>query len=373
MIIDIVKQSLMITSFVLVMMLIIEFVNVRSKGKWSVPLRKHPWLQVLIASFFGIIPGCLGTYTMVSLYTHNVIGFGALTASMISTFGDEAYVMLAIMPGVAVKLIVILFVIGVLTGFIINFFSKRKKMPVEVIHLEIHEHEIKENSFRFSSLYDNFRKISFHRALLFFAFALFIFGIISGELGSDHDHSGSLNPVTTVQNTDHSENHDHGTAEEESNHSGWDWVRVTFLVISVIAIIIISFVQDHFLQEHIWGHIIKKHFLQIFLWTLFAMALIALMNRYFHFDEWIGRNQLYILLIAVIIGIIPESGPHLVFVSMFYYGTIPFSILLANSIVQDGHGALPLFAESKKSFVKMKLINILVGMIIGLSGYFMGW
>jgi hypothetical protein len=49
-------------------------------------------------------------------------------------------------------------------------------------------------------------------------------------------------------------------------------------------------------------------------------------------------------------------------------GTIPFSILLANSIVQNGHGSLPLLAESKKSFVIMKTISITIGLIVGISG-----
>jgi hypothetical protein len=73
----------------------------------------------------------------------------------------------------------------------------------------------------------------------------------------------------------------------------------------------------------------------------------------------------FILIIAVLLGLIPQSGPHLIFVVLFIQGVIPFSILLASSIVQDGHGSLPLLAESKKSFVIMKIINILVGLLIG--------
>jgi hypothetical protein len=41
---------------------------------------------------------------------------------------------------------------------------------------------------------------------------------------------------------------------------------------------------------------------------------------------------------------------------------------MANSIVQNGHGSLPLLAESKKSFVIMKIINILVGLFVGVVG-----
>jgi len=75
----------------------------------------------------------------------------------------------------------------------------------------------------------------------------------------------------------------------------------------------------------------------------------------------------------VLVGIIPESGPHIIFITLFINGNIPFSILLANSIVQDGHGALPLFAESKRSFVLMKLINVIIGFIIGFIGIMAGY
>ncbi|MFH2141156.1 MAG: putative manganese transporter [Bacteroidota bacterium] len=375
MLVAIIKQSVMITSFVLVMMLIIEFINVQSKGNWSKPLQKNRWLQVLVASAFGVIPGCLGTYTIVSLYTHNIIGFGALTASMIATFGDEAFVMLSIMPGTAVKIIIILFITGVLTGLIINLFNRKVKLQHEVLHFQIHEHEIKENNFSINKIIDNFIKISFHRAILIFAFSLFVFGIIIGEFGHDHDQSFGIdkNKIAT-ENIQFS-----GIADEKltnteiDSNSDWDWIRITFLFVSIVALIIICIVPDHFLQEHIWEHIMKKHFLRIFLWTLIAMTGIALLKNYLDFELWIGKNQIYILLFAVLIGIIPESGPHLIFVSMFYFGTIPLSILLANSIVQDGHGGLPLFAESKRSFVKMKLINMLVGLIVGFAGYFTGW
>jgi hypothetical protein len=58
----------------------------------------------------------------------------------------------------------------------------------------------------------------------------------------------------------------------------------------------------------------------------------------------------------------------MIFVSMFVAGTIPLSILLASSISQDGHGALPLLAESKKSFVVAKLINGVIALVVGYIG-----
>jgi len=85
-------------------------------------------------------------------------------------------------------------------------------------------------------------------------------------------------------------------------------------------------------------------------------------------EHWIQNNLLVILIIAVLVGIIPESGPHLMFVTLYMGGTISLSILIASSIVQDGHGMLPMLAVSKRTFMLVKLINVAVGFSIGLLG-----
>jgi hypothetical protein len=72
------------------------------------------------------------------------------------------------------------------------------------------------------------------------------------------------------------------------------------------------------------------------------------------------------------VGIIPESGPHMIFVMMFASGLIPFSILLTSSIVQDGHGMLPLFSYTIKDSVLIKLFNLLFAIVIGLPLFLLG-
>jgi len=51
--------------------------------------------------------------------------------------------------------------------------------------------------------------------------------------------------------------------------------------------------------------------------------------------------------------------------TLFSQNLLPFSILLTNLIVQDRHGMLPLLAESRKDFLKVKVINMLAGLLIG--------
>lgn len=326
------KHALMITGFVLMMMLVIDYINVQTKGLWNRKLQQKGWLQIVIAALLGVIPGCLGAFTVVSLYTHRIVSFAALVTAMIATFGDEAFVMFAMIPDKALLLSLIVFGVAILTGFIIFLFSKSKNQKTDNSYgFEIHHEEIVCNCFPKSQILTQIKNISFERAMLITAFLLFSFFIVIGELGGKE----------------------------------WDWKRITFFIGSLITLFIVITVPDHFLKDHLWGHVIKKHLLRIFLWTFGALFLIHFLENYIDVGEWVKNNEFTILLIAVLIGIIPESGPHLVFITLFVNGTIPFEILIASSIVQDGHGALPLLAESEKSFVYMKLINILVGLVVG--------
>ncbi|MBI9039068.1 MAG: arsenic efflux protein [Bacteroidales bacterium] len=352
----IIKNTIMITSFVMVMMLIIEYINVQTKGSWSTQLRRKGWLQIVFAAFLGIIPGCLGAYTAVSLYAHKIFSFAALVTVMIATSGDEAFFMISVIPKTTIILTIIIFGIAILSGFVINFFMKNKTLMVlSENHMKIHNDEADCICFNFKAIIIQLKKMSMQRAILIAGLVLFIFGLLTGDFGHNHDF-GLL--------------HGHEQIEHDSE---WNWVSITFLIVSFIALFIIVTVNDHFLEEHLWGHIIKKHFLKIFLWTFATLLLLNILNQYLNIEDWIKVNQIKILIIAVLIGIIPQSGPHFIFIFLFANGTIPFSILLANSIVQDGHGAIPLLAESRKSFFAMKAINILVGLIVGIIGFYVGF
>ncbi|MCD6091378.1 MAG: arsenic efflux protein [Bacteroidales bacterium] len=359
--IPIIKQSIMITSFVLVMMLIIELLNVKSRGNWAKHLKNSPFLQLVFAAFMGIIPGCLGAYTVVSLYAHGIVKFAALVTVMIATSGDEAFVMFSIIPEAALWLNGIIFIIAIAVGWLLMIFGKRFEFfCVPASHMVIHEHEVETAVIKPRSIWQNLRNMTFTRALLISGIVLFLFALLTGVLG--HDHSS----FSIVEGQIHKD-------LEAVGHHEIDWVKATFLLISVIALFIFLFSSDHFLEDHLWGHVIKKHFFKILLWTFAALLFVQTLSQFYDVNVWISDNLWLILLAAVLIGIIPESGPHFVFIILFFQGMIPFSILLASSIVQDGHGALPLLAESRKSFLVMKAINVAVGLIAGGIGLLVGF
>ena len=121
----------------------------------------------------------------------------------------------------------------------------------------------------------------------------------------------------------------------------------------------------HYLKEHIWGHIIKHHLWKTLLWTFGALIFIEVGKQYWNFGEISHQYTFLVLVISALIGLIPESGPNLVFVTMFATGVIPFSVLLTNSIVQDGHGLLPMLSYSVKDSIKIKLFNLIIGLTLG--------
>jgi len=326
----IVKHTIMITSFVLMMMLFIEYLNIQTEGKLEFDLKHSKFKQYLLAISLGIMPGCLGAFTVVSLYSHRIVSFGALVATMIATSGDESFVMFSMIPKEAFILHIILFFVAFGVAYIVDILFKKDRYIIGDHKFEIHKKEHC-NCFSKKQIIIQLKNMISHRIVLLIFFCIFIVALSIGALG------GNV----------------------------WNWKKIVFFIGSIISIFIIITVPDHFLKEHTYKHIIKKHLLRVFLWTLGALLVVHFIENYLDIASWIKTNTLSILGLATIIGIIPESGPHMIFVTMFSQGLIPFAVLLASSISQDGHGTLPLLSVSRKIFIYLKIINIVIALIVG--------
>ena len=338
--IDSLNTAVMITGFVLLMMLVIEYVNVITEGSWQNSLAKHKWTQYLLAVILGATPGCMGAFAVVAMFSHRVVSFGALVAAMIATSGDEAFVMLALFPEKALLLTAILVVIAFAVGWLTDLLvSKRVETRFEACcQLEVHESDICD-CFPKDNILMQWRHLSLARGVLSVALLLFVLTITIGLIGPQV----------------------------------WDWKRITLLIAGLGGLFITTTVPEHFLQEHLWKHVVLKHARSIFLWTLGALLVAHIITNQLHLEGYIQANALLVILVACLLGIIPESGPHLFFVTLYAQGTVPFAVLLASSIVQDGHGMLPMLAHSRWGFLLVKGINLFVGLAVGVLVYFGGW
>ena len=355
---DVLLNAWLITSLVMVMMIMIEYVNVASAGRWFGRLQGSPLRQVAAGSLLGLIPGCIGGFAAVSLYSHGIISMGALVAAMIASSGDESFVMLAMIPRQALLLFAVLFVLAVLCGLLTDLIFK--KHPVRVScepGFELHDANKGEfpRIFRLSS-YRTMRSAGWERLVLIAAILIFAIAVFTGIL--EHEHAGT--------DTVHSDALPFNFLSER-------WMNVLFAVLSLFVAMQVAASSEHFVREHLWHHVICKHALKTFLWTAGALAVITVGMHYVDVGDWMRGNTYYLLILAALIGMIPESGPHMVFITLFAGGYVPFSVLLTSSMSQDGHTSLPLLASSTRSFLVAKVINAVFAVIVGSAFYLLGF
>ena len=387
---DALRNSILITGLVVVMMMMIESINIESRGIFFKGLRKTKTGQVVIGALLGSIPGCMGGFATVSLYTHRMLSFGALVAMMIASSGDESFIMLAMIPEKALILFAVLFVLAILVGIIVDKVYDRKHaqhchkheqdecgVETDCEGFELHEHGCEhecghEITSETKGRVEKSRHYGWKRICMFIGLTIFIAALATGQLG--HDHSAHAGHVHSEQCCEHNHTTECSEHAHEAVHShgsfnllSEDWMNVLFAGLSVIILLVLLFASDHFVNEHLWKHIIRKHLPTIFAWTFGVLLVLGIALQYIDIKHWTSTNTALMIVLATLIGIIPESGPHLIFLTLYASGAVSFPVLLASSISQDGHASIPLLAESKKSFLWAKLINCLVALLAGFT------
>lgn len=368
--IDILRNSILITGLVTVMMMLIESIELETKNAFFTSLKKSKFGQTVFSALLGLIPGCIGGFASVSLYTGRVISFGALTAMMIASCGDEAFMLIAMRPDKAPMIFFWLFLIATGCGAMIDFAFKKLKIkdfrdrrndivpPAMALrqHCHGHRHQDKDglpaNDDGGSSTacgqtdLRKSRKMSIRRTVLFLGVIIFITALAIGIL--DHEHAGIPD-----------------AAPGSFDFLNETWMQYLFAALGLVVLAFIVFASDRFIEENLWEHIVKRHLPVIFCWTFGILLVVEFGLSHLDISRWISDNTALMILLAAAIGIIPESGPHLVFVTLYASGVVPLPVLLASCISQDGHSSLPLLAESKKSFAVAKLLNFFIALIVG--------
>ncbi len=338
MVVSVVANALLITGFVLVMMLLVEYLNVVTRG--VVRQRLHRSGGRLPAVLVGTLPGCFGAFTDVALYIHGAVSLGALAGSMTASSGDEAFVMLALFPRRAVLLFGVLLVYGLAVGWAVDRLFGTRFFGGAACKSGLAIHEAEGASFRLRWRQPGVRRWTIDRVLLVGGVAAFALAVGTGLVASDESM----------------------------------WIRAVVVALGLVVAGFVAAAPAHFVREHLVGHIVREHAPRIFLWTLGALAVTEWATRSgLGIEAFIEHHTALALLVAAAVGVIPESGPHLLFVTLYANGVLPFSVLLTSSVVQDGHGMLPLLAESRTEFVRVKAINLVAGLALGYLVLLLGY
>jgi len=248
--------------------------------------------------------------------------------------------MLALVPKQALILTGILFASGIMVGALTDVIF-RGRVAVRICcpeGLEVHLEEDRD-FFDRSRMVNQWKECSAARGTLAAVLMILGLGLASGQLGP----------------------------------SDWSWIRVTMIALAAAALLIVLTVSDHFLDEHLWRHVARRHVPRIFLWTLGALAAMHFLDGIFPLGTIMQEGKWVILLLSCLVGLVPESGPHLIFVTLLAKGMVPFSVLLASSFVQDGHGMLPMLAHSRREFLLIRALNFSAGLLLGAAAMALGF
>lgn len=259
------REARRITGYVATMMLLIEYFNVLTGGSRQKRFLRRGWRPCVLAAGLGAIPGCLGAFSVVAMYSHGLPSLGAVAAAMAAASGDEAFVMLAPIPRQALLLIPILATIGIPTGMAVDFVAGRRAAlpPVRCKALALHAAERCE-CFPRGRLPAQWKQCSPARGALAISLALFAGGMLSGQVGPRE----------------------------------WDWIRGSPLVVSSTALFVVATVPDHFLEAHLWNHVVPRHAPRVFLWTLGALAAVGPLSTLLRIDQAARQGQWILLLLA---------------------------------------------------------------------------
>lgn len=235
--IEALTNAILITGLVMIMMILIEYINVSSTGDALLKLRASKKRQVVLAAALGLIPGCVGGFAVVSLYARRVVSFGALIAMMIASSGDEAFIILALIPKEALFLFLFLFLIGISSGFIVDAIEERRaktrglqeEEPLPIVESECCGNESRESHPIFEgTIWGNLKRMSRKRAFMLLGITLFIVAIVSGLLEHEHLHDSLIEGEHLHDSLEH---HHHFNIFNER------WINLLFAGLSLVILL----------------------------------------------------------------------------------------------------------------------------------------
>lgn len=392
-----------VTVFVGAVLLFFGYIDYLLAGKLIKKIEAAKKWQPIIGAFLGITPGCGGAIFVMPLFHRGTVTFGTITATLVATMGDAAFVLLSTKPVDFAIVTALSFIIAIITGYIIDYFQigaglledyharqQKKEERRMAHHQQDHSHLRREAAVADESII---------------------------HLG--HQEGDEIDLILHHEIKGHQPTHGLGY---KLTHQGFGvyWVvlgiglilgildlfqidldsflfpnfativGVSGTVLSIIMMIASKkFIQDDTHEEaELKLHNIKETIVHnaqetafVATWVFFAylayeLFVLALGSGNYLAGEmtmtaFLTQTGFAAVIIGTLIGMIPGCGPQIIFVSLYIRGLVPFSALLANTISQDGDALFPLIAIDKKASVWVTIINTIVAFIVGIISYWL--
>ena len=324
-----------VTSFVGATLLVFYTLE---KKNFNIPeyIKKNSKLEIPICALLGVIPGCGGAIMVMSMYTRGIVSFSSVLATLISTMGDAAFILIASKPQAALIILPITLIIGIVTGYISLPFSD--KIAPSIIP--------KKNS----SIILPTNKIPtiFYKIWLYLLIPAVILGLINAF-----------------------------NLSFEIPLFGYDLIGIFAFTAAMSCLIMWVFnpltdIQMAAVHENSLRKTVDTTCF-VSVWIITAFLCFELINlftqgRMFEYLLFFGP---FIPLMAILIGFIPGCGPQIMITSMFVSGQIPMAAQIGNSISNDGDALFPALAISARVAILATLYSAVPAIIVAYLWYYL--
>ena len=390
-VIDIILRSmrdafLAVTVFVAAMVLLFSWLQYVTAGRFVDWIRGKTKLQPIIGALMGLTPGCGGAIVMMPLYARGYVSYGTVVATLISTLGDSAFVLIGgaianpdlIVPVLLVHLIS--FLVGVIWGLGIDLLGITPSSPLGRFGPEIQEeitrnisdekYDVRDelpreepNGFSYRIVHQGYL-IWWAVTLvgLIFAVLLLYWGAIDGGPSLDLDDGGLNLDLSTM--------------------GGFiSWVGLLGTLLSVAIFLgqrsifgddteaSIGDKLDSFKETTI--HAASETSFVTF-WVLIAYFVFEFSMLFGGIDEsslvayGAGVGAIFV---AALVGVIPGCGPQIIIMTSYVEGILGFPGLISNAISQDGDALFPLLVRHRAASLWATLHTAVPAIITGLIFY----
>ena len=305
-------------------------------------LRRDTIWQVPMAAALGALPGCGGAIIVVTQYVTGRLSFGSVVAVLTATMGDAAFLLIAQEPLTGLAIIVMGFVVGTISGWIINGIHGGDFLRGAVRPADAHSDQNEDAS---TPWIDRLWMLIMMPGLVLailvafqidvdklFASHLFdrpatFLGVVGGTLALTMRLAPrfgvSGDPAFT----------DSGTIIRRTiadTNFVTTWVIAAFLIFE--------------LSVYIFGLDLKNLFTGVVLYTP---------------------------IIAILIGFLPGCGPQVLVTTMYLSGIIPLSAQIGNALSNDGDALFPAIAIAPRVAVVATLYSAVPAVLISYGWLFL--
>jgi hypothetical protein len=333
---------LQVSTFVAATFLIIYGIERTLNIDATAMLKRDTIWQVPVAAGLGALPGCGGAIIVVTQYVTGRLSFGGVVAALTATMGDAAFLLIAQEPLTGLAMVVLGFVVGTLSGWIINFIHGGDFLRSSEIRTDAEvdmEHDDASTPF-LDRLW-----------LLILAPGIVLAGLVAFQVDVDAMFATDMldRPATLL--------------------------GVVGGVLALSMRLAPSFGIKGDAAFSAGSGLIRRTISDtnfVTVWVIFAYLVFEL-SVYFLgidlktvFDGW----ALFTPMIAILLGFLPGCGPQVLVTTMYLSGIIPLSAQIGNALSNDGDALFPAIAIAPKVAIVATLYSAVPAVILAYGWMF---